>query len=156
MDKFIGFFRTVSYLLFLAALLWSYANMVGQVNYSFDSLGNSEYQMDKNLYFFGGIGVFIFANAVCAFFIQTLKKIKSSEEGRGLRNRALKLDLLTWTKGFAGILNLFFALIMFFLGLMNLAESRQSATLGFYVYLGPILIVLWFFYLAYLLGKKRN
>ncbi|NVJ45682.1 MAG: hypothetical protein HWE07_01100 [Cytophagia bacterium] len=156
MDKFIGFFRTVSYLLFMAALLWSYAYMVGQVTYRFDTDGNSVYMIDRNLYFFGAVGVFILANVVCSVFIQTLKKITTSEEGVGLRNRSLKLDLITWVKGFSAVLNLFFGLVMFFLGLMNLAESRQSATLGFYVYLGPILIVGWFFYLAYLLGKRRN
>ena len=156
MDKFIGFFRTVSYLLFMAALLWSYAYMVGQITYRFDTSGNPMYDIDKNTYFFSAVAIFIFANAVCAVFIQTLKKIKTSEEGVGLRNRSLKLDLITWAKGFAGILNLFFALVMFFLGLMNLAESKQSMTLGFYVYLGPILIVTWFFYLAYLLGKRRD
>lgn len=156
MDKFIGFFRTVSYLLFMAALLWSYAYMVGQVTYRFDTDGNSVYMIDRNLYFFSAVGVFILANVVCSVFINTLKKITTSDEGVGLRNRSLKLDLITWTKGFSVVLNLFFGLIMFFLGLMNLAESRQSPTLGFYVYLGPILIVGWFFYLAYLLGKKRN
>lgn len=155
MDKFIGFFRTVSYLLFLGALLWSYAYMVGQITYRFDTDGNPLFMVDKNTYFFSAMLIFIFANAVCAVFIQTLKKIKTSEEGVGLRNRSLKLDLITWTKGFAGVLNLFFVLVMFFLGLMNLAESKQSMTLGFYVYLGPILIVGWFFYLAYLLGKRR-
>ncbi|WP_420386787.1 hypothetical protein [Roseivirga sp.] len=156
MDKFIGFFRTVSYLLFLAALLWSYAYMVGQVTYRFDTNGDPVYMVDRNMYFFGAMGIFIFANAVCAVFIQTLKKITTSEDGVGLRNRSLKLDLITWTKGFTGILNLFFALIMFFLGLMNLAESHESPTLGFYVYLGPILIIAWFFYLAVLLGKRRS
>ena len=156
MDKFIGFFRTVSYLLFLAALLWSYAYMVGQVTYKFDVDGNPVYNIDRDLYFFGSIGVFIFVNAVCPVFIQTLKKIKTSEDGVGLRNRSLKLDLVTWAKGFAGVLNLFFAMVLFFLGLMNLAESEQSMTLGFYVYLGPTLIVAWFGYLAYLLGKRRN
>lgn len=155
MDKFVGFFRTVSYLMFLAALLWSYAYMVGQVTYKFDAEGNPIYDIDRNVYFFGALTVFLFVNTVCSVFIQTLKKIKSSEEGVGLRNRSLKLDIVTWTKGFAGILNLFFSLVLFFLGLMNLAESGQSMTLGFYVYLGPILIIAWFFYLAHLLGKKR-
>lgn len=156
MDKFVGFFRTVSYLMFLAALLWSYAYMVGQVTYRFDTDGNPVYNIDRNTYFFGALAVFIFANVVCSVFIKTLKRIKSSEDGDGLRNTSLQLDVVTWTKGFSGILNLFFSLVLFFLGLMNLAESGQSMTLGFYVYLGPVLIVSWFFYLAYLLGKKRN
>lgn len=155
MDKFIGFFRTFSYLLFLAALLWSYAYMVGQVTYKFDTDGNPIYNIDRDLYFFGSIGVFIFVNAVCSFFIQTLKKIKTSDEGKGLRNRSLKKDLMVWTKGFAGLLNLFFSLVLFFLGLMNLAESEQSMTLGFYVYLGPILILIWFGYLGRILTKSR-
>lgn len=155
MEKFVGFFRTVSFLLFTAALLWSYAYMVGQVTYSYDDLGNPIYSIDRNLYFYGAIAVFLFANVICNIFVQTLKKIKTSEIGKGLRNYSLKKDLVIWTKGFAGMLNLFFSLVLFFLGLMNLAESDQSMTLGFYVYLGPLLIVAWFVYLAYLLGKKR-
>ncbi len=156
MDKFIGFFRTVTYLLFTGALLWSYAYMTQQVTYRFDPNGSALEVVNKDTYFFGAIAVFLLANIVCSWFINVLKKLNTTEDGKGLRNRSLKHDLITWVKGFAGVLNLFFGLILFFLGLMNLAESRDAMALGFYVYLGPVLIVAWFFYLAYLLGKRRT
>ena len=155
MDKFIGFFRTVSFLLFTAALLWSYAYMVGQVTYRFDTEGNPIFAIDKEVYFYSAIAIFLFTNVVCVTFIQYLKKIKTSETGKGLRNRSLKLDLITWFKGFAGVLNLFFSLVLFYLGLTNIAESQQSITMGFYIYLGPILIIAWLVYLAVLLTKRR-
>lgn len=156
MDKFIGFFRTVSFLIFLAALLWSYANISGQVTYSFNSLSEASAYLDKDLYFFISLAAFLFVNATLAFFIQTLKKVRTVEGGGGLKNNDFKQDIMTWIKGFAAVVNLFFSLILFYLGLINLAESDQSFTMGFYVYLGPLLIVLWLFYLAWLLGKPRS
>lgn len=155
MDKFIGFFRTVSFLLFLAALLWSYANISGQVTYSFNNLNEASAYLDKDMYFFVSLGVFILVNAVVGFFIQTIKKVKTVEDGKGFKNITFKQDITTWFKGFAAVVNIFFSLILFYLGLVNLAESQQSFTMGFYIYLGPILILLWFFYLAWLLGKSR-
>ncbi len=156
MDKFIGFFRLISFLLFLAALLWSYANISGQVTYSFNSLSDASAYMDKDIYFFVSLGVFLFVNTILGFFIQTLKKVRTQEGGKGFKNYDFKQDIITWIKGFAAVVNLFFSLILFYLGLVNLAESDQSFTMGFYVYLGPLLIVLWFFYLAWILGKPRT
>lgn len=156
MDKFISFFRNVSFLIFLGTLIWSYAYMAGQVNYRYDNLGDSIAVADKNTYFFIALAVFLFANGVCQWFVLSMKKITTSEEGTGLRNRSLKLDLMSWVKGFAGVLNIFFSLVLIFLGLMNLSANYNISTLGFYVYLGPILIVGWFFYLAAILGKRRN
>lgn len=156
MDKFIGFFRNVTILLFTIALIWSYAYMAGQVNYRFDPAGEALGTASKDTYFFGAIIIFLLTNVSCYWFIKTLKKIKTSDEGKGLRNKALKLDLIGWIKGFAGVLNLFFSLILVFLGLMNMSDQYNIQTLGFYVYLGPILIILWFFYLAVILGKRRT
>lgn len=155
MDKFVGFFRSVTYLLFLAALLWSYAYMVGQVDYGL-GLGYDEPIMDKNTYFFSAVGVFLLVNLTISWCLKNLKKIKTSDSGSGLRNYGFKQDLLVWFKGLGGILNLVLSMIMFFIGLMNIAESRNAMTLGFYVYLGPILLVAWFIYLAIILSKSRT
>lgn len=156
MDKFIGFFRNVTILLFTGALIWSYAFMAGQVNYRFDPAGEALGTANKDTYFFGAVAIFLLTNVVCFWFIKTLRKINTSEDGTGIRNRSLKLDLISWIKGFAGVLNLFFSLILVFLGLMNMSAGYNIKTLGFYVYLGPALILVWFFYLAVILGKRRN
>lgn len=154
MEKFIGFFRSVSYLFFLAALLWSYAYMVGQVDYGLGLEGEAP-MIDRNVYFFSAIVIFLFVNLSITWFLKSLKKIKTSEEGKGLRNYSLKQDLLVWFKGFGGLVNLALSLMMFFVGLMNLSESRDAFTLNFYIYLGPMLLLAWFVYLAVLLTKNR-
>jgi len=155
MDKFVGFFRTVSYLFFLAALLWSYAYLVGQVDYGLGLEGSAPI-IDRNTYFFSAILVFLFVNIIISWFIKSLKKVSSAKDGKGLRNYSLKRDLLVWFKGFGGIINLVLALIMFFIGLMNISESRSAFTLNFYVYLGPILLLIWMIYLVVILTKTRS
>ncbi len=130
--------------------------MAGQVNYRFDPAGDALGTASKDTYFFGAIAIFLVTNVICYWFIKTLKRIKTSEEGTGIRNKSLKKDLILWIKGFAGVLNLFFSLILVFLGLMNMSADYNIKTIGFYVYLGPLLILLWFFYLAVILGKRRN
>ena len=155
MDKFIGFFRNVSILLFTGTLIWSYAYMAGQSEYSYEFQGIAMPAGDKNTFFFAGIAVFLITNLVCNWFVKTLKKVSSTEEGRGFRNRSFKLDMISWTKGFAGVLNLFFALVLVFLALMKMSTQYNIQTLGFYVYLGPILILAWFIYLGVILTKRR-
>lgn len=156
MDKFIGFFRNVTILLFTGALIWSYAFMASQVNYRFDPAGDALGTANKDTYFFGAIVIFLLANVVCYYFTKVLKKINTTEDGTGIRNKSLRNDLIMWIKGFAGVLNLFFSLILVFLGLMNMSADYNIKTLGFYVYLGPVLILAWFFYLAVILGKRRS
>lgn len=141
--------------MFTGALIWSYAFMASQVNYRFDPAGDALGTANKDTYFFGAIIIFLLANVVCYYFTKVLKKINTTEDGTGIRNKSLKKDLMVWIKGFAGVLNLFFSLILVFLGLMNMSADYNIKTLGFYVYLGPVLILAWFFYLAVILGKRR-
>ena len=155
MDKFIGFFRNVTILLFTGTLIWSYAYLASQADYSYDFEGIAG-SASKNTYFFAGIAAFLVANLVCNWFVKTLKKITTSDDGKGLKNRGLKKDLMIWTKGFAGVLNLFFAIVLVFLALVEMSTQYNINTIGFYVYLGPILIVVWFVYLGVILAKRRT
>lgn len=155
MDKLVGFIRTASYLIFLGALIWAYASMAADVTYRFDGDGSAMEIMDKNNFFFASIGIFLITNIICVFFLNTLKKIKSTEDGKGMRNRSLKLDVITWVKGFAAILNIMFTTFVFFLGFMNMNELKMNI-LGFYIYVGPILLIFWFFYLVKIVSTKRN
>lgn len=155
MDKLVGFIRTVSYLIFLGALIWAYASMAADVTYRFDGDGSAMEMIDKNTFFFASIAIFLVANIICVFFLNTLKKIKSTEDGQGMRNRALKLDVITWVKGFAAILNIMFTTFVFFLGFMNMNELKMDI-LSFYIYIGPILLIFWFFYLVKIVSTRRN
>ena len=155
MDKLVGFIRTVSYLIFLGALIWAYASMAADVTYRFDGDASAMEIIDKNTFFFASIGIFLIANIICVFFLNTLKKIKSTEDGQGMRNRSLKLEVITWVKGFAGILNIMFTTFVFFLGFMNMNELKMNV-LSFYIYVGPILLTFWFFYLVKIVSTKRN
>lgn len=156
MSNFTGFFRGVTWLVFLGALIWSYAYMTSSVTYRIDPEGNPIGIVDRDTFFFAAVGAFLIVNAVCTGFISVLKKIKTTEDGAGIRNRSLKLDVIGWTKGFAGVLNLFLTITLIFLGYMNLSEDFMVDGLGFVIYLGPVLLVIWFFYLVKLLAKNRK
>lgn len=140
----------------MAALLWSYAYMVGQVDYGLSLDGINTPIIEKETYFFSAIAIFLFVNVIIGWFLISLKKVKTTEGGSGLRNAGLKKELLVWFKGFAGVINLALSMILFFIGLMNLAESEEAMTLGFYVYLGPILLLIWLVYLPFILVKSRS
>lgn len=155
MDKLVGFIRTASYLIFLAALIWAYASLAGQVSYRFDGDGSALELVDRNTFFFSSVIIFLVANVICVSFIKVLKKIKTSDEGVGIRNKGLKTDVITWVRGFAGILNIMFTTIVFFIGYMNMNELKLDV-LSIYLYIGPILLVFWFFYLVKILSVRRN
>ncbi|KYG83069.1 hypothetical protein AWW67_06505 [Roseivirga seohaensis] len=155
MDKLVGFIRTASYLIFLAALIWAYASLAGQVSYRFDGDGSALELVDRNTFFFSSVIIFLVANVICVSFIKVLKKIKTSDDGVGIRNKGLKTDVITWVRGFAGILNIMFTTIVFFIGYMNMNELKLDV-LSVYLYIGPILLVFWFFYLVKILSVRRN
>ena len=156
MEKFVGFCRSLTYLFFTGALLWSYAYMVGQVDYGLGTDTNPTDFIDKNYYFFASILAFLIVNLIIGWFVKLLKKVKSIEGGTGIKNRAFRLDIIVWFKGLAAVLNLMMALILFFIGLMNISESRDAMTLGFYVYIGPeILLVGWLIYLIVLITERE-
>ncbi len=156
MDKLTGFIKTSSWLLFLAALIWSYASLPPQVAYRVDTEGSPIAVMTKGNFFFASLAFFLLVNIVCIIFLRMVKKVDSTEDGTGLRNRSLKKDIMSWTNGFIGILNLFFALILFFITYLNGVEEFQASYLGGIVYIGPVLLIIWFFYLVKLLAKKRD
>ena len=156
MDKLVGFFKTLSWLLFLGALLWSYAYLPPQVTYRVDTTGAAIAVMSRSNFFFVSLGFFLLVNIVCIVFLRVLKRMNTTEDGTGLRNRSLKQDLMMWVKGFIGVLNLFFSLVLIFIGYMNGGEEFQVSYLGGFIYIGPILILAWFFYLVILLTKKRD
>ena len=155
MEKFIGFCRSLTYLFFTVALLWSYAYMVGQVDYGLGTDTNPTDIIDKDYYFFFSILFFLIINLSISWFIKSLKKIKSAEGSRWIRNKSFRTDLITWFKGLAAVLNLILAIILFFIGLMNISESHDAMTLNFYIYLGPLLLIAWFIYLFVILTKTR-
>ena len=156
MNKITGVFRNVTWLAYLSVLIWFYAYMADAVTYRVDDPGNAPGIADKDTFFFAALGTFVLVNGACAAFISVLKKVRTAEDGRGIRNRSLKRDLIGWTKGFAGVLNVFLIITIIFIGYINLGENFRAERLGFFVYPGPLLLIAWFFYLMKLLGKKRE
>ncbi len=156
MDKLVGFFKTTSWLLFLGALLWSYAYLPAQVTYRFDPSGAALGVTSKTNFFFASLGIFIIVNIVCIIFLRTLKRVDSSDEGVGLQNRSFKKDIAMWINGFIGILNIFFSLSLMLISNLNGSQEFQGSFTGAFIYVGPTLILIWIIYLLTLIAKKRN
>ena len=156
MDRLIRFFRTVTWLGFLGALVWSYAYIPDEIAYTLNSKNQPSAFASKEDFFFISLTVFILVNVVCITFAGTLKKVKTQENGVGIRNRSLKLDIITWIHGFSGMVNLFFSLLLLFIGYINGVQAYQVKGFGSMIYIGPVMIIGWLVYLFVLLGKKRN
>lgn len=156
MDKLVGFFKTTSWLLFLGALLWSYAYLPAQVTYRFDQTGAALDVTSKDSFFFSSLAIFLIVNIICIIFLRTIKRVNSTEDGIGLQNRALKKDISMWITGFMGILNVFFSISLMLISNLNGAQEFQGSMLGAFIFIGPTLILLWIIYLLRLITKKRN
>ena len=156
MDRLIRFFRTATWLGFLIALVWSYAYIPDEIAYKVSRENQLVAFTSKQNFFFVSLVIFILANVVCITFAGILKKVKTQEDGVGIRNRSLKLDVITWTHGFSGVINLFFSLLLLFIGYLNGVEAYQVSGFGTMIYIGPVIIVGWLLYLIVLLAKKRS
>lgn len=146
----------MSWLLFLGALLWSYAYLPAQVTYRFDQIGAALDVTSKSGFFFASLAVFIVVNIICIIFLRTIKKVDSTDDGIGLQNRSLKKDIVMWINGFIGILNVFFSISLMLISNLNGAQEFQGSFLGAFIFIGPTLILLWIIYLLRLVSKKRN
>lgn len=152
MGNFTGFFRGITWFIFIAALLWSYMEITSTATITVDL---DHIAVSADTFFFIAVAIFLVVNLVFLGFTNVLKKIKTTEDGKGMRNRSFKLDIMGWTTGLSGIVNVFLASAVIYLGYLNMSEDFMVAGLSYFIYLGPIMLVAWFIYLGKLLSQKR-
>lgn len=150
MQRILKFVSRVSILVFLGMLLYVYAFLPEMVDLYIDASGAAAISVDKEVFFYGAIGIFLVINLVTSLFSRMVGMMPVMSKGL-LRTSTMKANLLLWCHGLAIILNAFMLFSVTFIGLYYNDEHFNIKYFSFLVYLGPVMLVLWFFVLFYFL-----
>ncbi len=142
MQKLIIFFRSVSLLVFLAAILYVYALLPEQV-LIYQNDATNHYILRSN-FFFSAIGVFFVMNVIIYAAIFFLKRTYQDH---------YYMMIITWLNGFAGVLNIFLSMIMVIVLAIN---TSTGLSISFLVIVAFLLVVLWLGLLPYFFKKAKQ
>lgn len=140
----------ITVFIFLAMLLYVYAFLPEMVSLYFDQGGTPIFQMDREVFFYSALGLFMVCTLVLSFLKRTLKTLPVGTTGTSISANK-KSGLRVWADSLSVVLNLFFIFSISFVGLFHNDEHFNVSYFAFIVYIGPLLICIWIFYLIYLL-----
>lgn len=131
----LGLLRGLSTVILLFVLMYVYANMPENVALSTDEAGLKSDYISRPYFFFGALGLAVFANLILYAFGQLAAKAYSSD----IRSQRIKL----WTDGLGLFMNLFFVMILFFFNAFNGGERFDFSYLSYPIYISLGLVVIW-------------
>lgn len=142
MLKVLNFLKVLSVILFLGVLLLVYAYLPVMIDIQPDS---QDIQVRKETFFYYSIAAFVMINLVL-FVFQRLTEPKLMGEG-----------IKAWMRGLSFIINIYLAMLVGFVGVINNATHINPSGYAYLNYLGPILLVVWGIGLAYIVfsGKYK-
>lgn len=135
MIRIIRVFTTFSILLFLIILLIVYAFLPDPVGIMFSNSGEKLYTISRNVFFYSLLGSFFLVQLTFYLFrIYVLNNwLKNSE----------KQNLSVWFRGMFLTVNIFFILMVIFLGLANNAIDYTYKSILNLAFAGPVLLLIW-------------
>ncbi len=152
MYRFASSFRIITLVIFLASLIYSYAAIPGDIFWGEGAFfGLVPATMSKSAFFFIALITSILINLIFIGLIKNYDNRLRLAAGSPINLRIIP----AWLHGLAGWLNVFFVLIVFYVGFTNSAEEMKLDNYDIMIFVGPILILLWFFYLPVLLMSKK-
>ncbi|UCS92675.1 DNA topoisomerase IV [Echinicola marina] len=155
--RFAKAFHLLSVFLFIVIFLYIYSALPQQVNYEVGESGQTLKIIDKDTFFYAGIGLFIFLNLV---FITPAKMIENKSTlniKKLFRNGdPFKDNMLTWSYSFAAVMNIGIVIIAFYVhGINGMTEAIGNSS-GYGLYLIPVFFVIWIIWLFVIVSKKMS
>jgi len=138
MIKVVNVLNTFSAILFAIVLLTVYAYLPISIDLNIEGMSN----MHKQDFFYNSIGIFVGINVLMRLVINI-----------GFKHLANVLQ--AWFRLFIFIINVYFTLMIGFIGVWNNATSITPSTYSYLNYIGPFLLVVWIIGLIFLVIKKR-
>lgn len=143
MIKTVKFLRTLSAILFLGILAWVYAYLPYQVQL-LEERGVFVIHKEHFFYYVGGAVLII--NLFIIILSQIVEPLILSKGGE----RAM-----AWFTGLGFVLNIYFTLLVGFVGVLNNQASVSVSGFAYLNYFGPVLLVGWIFGFFYFLKSKK-
>lgn len=141
MVRAVKILKILSAILFLGTLLYVYSLLPVMVNIYPDATG---WELHKEYFFYSLLAVFLVVNIFLLIIERMIRPLIPTEE------------LLSWVRGLPFVINIYFSLIIGYIGVLNNQGSFQESSYIYLNYLGPILIVAWVSGLIFLLLNRNK
>ncbi len=135
MIRILRVFTTFSIIIFLIVLLIVYSFLADPVGIMFSNNGEFIYTISRNVFFYSLVGIFFLVQLIFYLFRTYV-----------LNNWLINPDrqsLDIWFRGMFLIVNIFFILLLIFLGLANNAINYTYQSIVKLAMAGPVLMILW-------------
>jgi hypothetical protein len=158
--RFIKLIQIISVVIFLGVLIIVYAYLPQEVGFSQDRSGLLIHQISKEYFFYGMLTMFVISNVLCIGLGKALEHLptRTATSGGGTVhfNAATKNAVIGWIKSFSFILNAVFIFGLMYIGILNNIESIKINNFGFFLFVGPVLVVIWLLMLVFILLRPKN
>ena len=137
MVKLIRVFTTFTIILFLVLLLIVYAFLPVKVGIFYSGNGTAVHEISRNGFFYSAISIFMILQLIFYLFKGYVIRFRFQSEKR--------TNLAVWFRGmFLGV-NIFFILMLIFIGMANNAVDYSFSSILYIAFIGPVLLLIWFF-----------
>jgi hypothetical protein len=145
----------ISILVFIFALLYSYAALSDMVAYEVGDRGEAIKLIGKSQFFYSGILIFLFLNIIIATPAKLIEYQYSANIKRLFPKGDIYRDyLLAWLYSFIGIINISLSILVLFVHRINNPYEIEPAKFAFFFYIVPVFFVVWVVGLIYIGYKK--
>ncbi len=159
MIKFIKFFQILSIIAFLPVLIFVYSYLPEQIILTSDRLGYLGSFISREIFFYSVLFLFAISNLLCISLGRALKQLPARQSITGTAvfyNQASKEGIIAWLKSFCIILNSLFIFGTVYIGMLNNDEANQGTQYNFLLYIGPILVLIWFLLFVFIIIRRPS
>ena len=142
-QKFVNLAWVLTFLLFFATLMASYAFLPEKFGLSAEAWGTS---VDREVFFYVTLAVFVVVN-LAALILRRMLEALPLTSAVYARNELFKTQLITWLGGLMSAVNVCLVTLIGYVSLFNNQEDFSMDGFSFLLYLGPILLgvcAVWF------------
>ncbi|WPP52345.1 hypothetical protein [Catalinimonas niigatensis] len=141
MLKFYRFFWVFTALAYFVALMLSYAYLPERVGIQTDDEGVVNEFIDRETFFYFGVGIFIVVNLLGSILLSVLNGIPDSS-GFYFRSEEFKENITSWFSAFVAIINIFLICAVAYIAIFNNQGASGSFQFNWLIYVAPLFFVI--------------
>jgi hypothetical protein len=134
-------------------LLYVYAFLPEVVKLYIDDNNVALMAVGKEQFFYGCLGIFVVCTLILSYLKKSLHAIPITTAPHSISENK-KESMLIWANSLSVVLYLFMILTVSFIGMYHNSEHFDISNFAFMIYLGPILLLCWIFYLPFVFFRK--
>lgn len=139
--------RGASSFIFLVVLLYVYAYLPDPLELPLAILDVGGLLIGKGILFYSMLSLFAVVAIISFWIIKLISALPGETAG-------YKRSLINWSGTFAIVINIFLIISLIIIAIVNNTEQGVSGNYTALAYAGPLLIVIWLFWLLVVLAKR--